>query len=64
MLNLTILTSHTESAIHFGFKFNSAYPTEFFEFKIELLDDQAKKIEFADGEKKVPALDLQINILQ
>ena len=58
------ITSHTESAIHFGFKFNSAYPTEFFEFKIELLDDQAKKIEFADGEKKVPALDLQINILQ
>ena len=58
------ITSNTESAIHFGFKFNSAYPTEFFEFKIELLDDQAKKIEFADREKKVPALDLQINILQ
>ena len=58
------ITANTESAIHFGFKFNSAYPTEFFEFKIELLDDQAKKIEFADGEKKVPALDLQINILK
>ena len=57
------ITANTESAIHFGFKFNSAYPTEFFEFKIELLDDQAKKIEFADGEKKVPALDHQINIL-
>ena len=56
-------TSNTETAIHFGFKFNSAYPTEFFEFKIEFLDDQAKKIKFAEGEKKVPALDLQINIL-
>ena len=58
------ITANTESAIHFGFKFNSGYPTEFFEFKIELLDDQAKKIEFADGEKKVPALDIQINILE
>ena len=57
------ITANTESTIHFGFKFNSAYPTKFFEFKIELLDDQAKKIEFADGKKKVPALDLQINIL-
>ena len=57
------ITSNTETAIHFGFKFNSAYPTEFFEFKIEFLDDKAKKIKFADGEKKVPALDLQINIL-
>ena len=28
------ITSNTETAIHFGFKFNSAYPTEFFEFKI------------------------------
>ena len=58
------ITSNTETAIHFGFKFNSAYPTEFFEFKIEFLDDKAKKIEFANGEKKVPALDLQINILK
>ena len=58
------ITSNTETAIHFGFKFNSAYPIEFFEFEIEFLDDKAKKIEFANGEKKVPALDLQINILK
>ena len=53
-----------ENAKHFGFKFKTSYPTEFLEFTCELLDDKAKKIEFQMGEEKVPALDIQIDILK
>ena len=56
--------SSIESATHFAFKFKTSFPTEIFEFKIELLDDQAKLIEFNDNENKVPTVDLQIDILK
>ena len=58
------ITSNIENAKHFAFKFNTAFPTEIFEFKIELLDDQAKRINFASGETNVPTLDIQIDILK
>ena len=58
------ISSNIESAAHFAFKFTTAFPTEIFEFKIELLDDQAKQIKFAASENKVPALDIQIDILK
>ena len=58
------INSTIESAIHFAFKFKTAFPTEIFEFKIELLDDQAKQIKFGNGEIKVPALDIQIDVLK
>ena len=58
------ISSAIENAIHFVFKFKTAFPTEIFEFKIELLDEQAKQITFASGETKVPALDIQIDILR
>ena len=53
-----------ESATHFAFKFTTGFPTEILEFKIELLGDKAKQIEFNDDENKVPAIDLQIDILK
>ena len=56
--------AHIESATHFAFKFETSFPTEILEFKVELLDDKAKQIEFKDGENKVPAIDLQIDILK
>ena len=58
------ISSNIESAAHFAFKITTAFPTEIFEFKIELLDDQAKQIKFAESENKVPALDIQIDILK
>ena len=58
------ITSNIENTKHFAFKFNTAFPTEIFEFKIELLDDQAKRINFTSGETKVPTLDIQIDILK
>ena len=58
------INSTIESAIHFAFKFKTAFPTEIFEFKIELLDDQVKQIKFGSGETKVPALDIQIDVLK
>ena len=56
--------AYIESATHFAFKFKTSFPTEILEFKVELLDDKAKQIEFNDGENKVPAVDLQIDILK
>ena len=58
------ISSTVQSVTHFAFKFKTAFPTEIFEFKIELLDDVAKKIEFSADETKVPALDIQIDILK
>ena len=58
------INSTIESAIHFAFKFKTAFPTEIFEFKIELLDDQVKQIKFGSGETKVPALGIQIDVLK
>ena len=58
------ISSTIESAIHFAFNFKTAFPTEIFEFKIELLDDQAKQITFRSEETKVPALHIQIYILK
>ena len=58
------ISSTVESATHFAFKFKTAFPTEIFEFKIELLDDQVKQIKFSADETKVPALDIQIDILK
>ena len=68
-VNAKIDDSHyMENAKHFGFKFKTSYPTNFLEFTCELLDDKAKKKkkkkEFQTGEEKVPALDLQIDILK
>ena len=64
-VNAEIDDSHyMENATHFGFSFKTSFPTEFLEFTCEFLDDQANKIEFADGEKKVPLIDLLINILK
>ena len=56
--------AHIESATHFAFKFKTNFPTEILEFKVELLDDKAKQIEFNDNENKVPAIDFQIDILK
>ena len=53
-----------ENATHFGFKFKTRSPTEILEFTCELLDGKAKKIEFEDGEKKIPVINLQIDILK
>ena len=47
-----------------GFKFKSSFPTEFLEFTCEFLDNKADQIKFADGENKVPIIDLQIDILK
>ena len=64
-VNAKIDDSHyMDTAKHFGFAFKTSFPTEFLEFTCEFLDDQAKKIEFADGEEKVPIIDLIINILR
>ena len=64
-VNAKIDDSHyMDTAKHFGFAFKTSFPTEFSEFICEFLDDQAKKIEFADGEEKVPIIDLIINILR
>ena len=64
-VNAKIDDSHyMETAKHFGFAFKTSFPTEFLEFTCEFLDDQAKKIEFADGEEKVPIIDLEINIIK
>ena len=52
------------NAKHFGFKFKSSFSTEFLEFACEFLDDKADQIKFADGENKVPIIDLQIDILK
>ena len=54
--------NYMQNARHFAFKFKTSFPTELFEFKCELLDNKAKKIEFNDGEDKVPIIDLQIDI--
>ena len=56
--------NYMQNARHFAFKFKTSFTTEFFEFRCELLDDKAKKIEFNDGEDKVPIIDLQIDILK
>ena len=53
-----------QNAKHFGFKFKSGFPTEFLEFTCEFLDDKADQIKFADGENKVPIIDLQTDILK
>ena len=55
---------YMKNATHFALKFKTRSPTEFLEFTCELLDDKAKKIEFEDGEEKVPIIDLQIDILK
>ena len=55
---------YMQNAKHFGFKFKSSFPTEFLEFTCEFLDDKADQIKFADGENKVPIIDLQIDILK
>ena len=49
---------------HFGFKFKTSFQTEFLEFTCEFLDDKANQIKFAETEKKVPIIDLQIDILK
>ena len=56
--------SSIESSNHFAFKFKTSFPTEILEFKIELLDDQAKQVGFNSSETKVPAVDIQIDILK
>ena len=59
-INAKIDDSHyMQNAKHFGFKFKSSFPTEFLEFTCEFLDDKADQIKFADGENKVPIIDLQ-----
>ena len=64
-VNAKIDDSHyMQTAKHFGFAFKTSFPTEFLEFTCEFLDDQAKKIVFADSEEKVPIIDLVINILK
>ena len=64
-VNAKIDDSHyMQNAKHFGFKFKSSFPTEFLEFTCEFLDDKADQIRFADGENKVPIIDLQIDILK
>ena len=55
---------YMQNAKHFGFKFKSSFPTEFLEFTCELLDDKTDQIKFADGENKVPIIDLQVDILK
>ena len=55
---------YMQNAIHFGLKFKSSFLTEFLEFTCEFLDDKADQIKFADGENKVPIIDLQIDILK
>ena len=55
---------YMQNAKHFGFKFKSSFPTEFLEITCEFLDDKADQIKFADGENKVPIIDLQIDILK
>ena len=64
-VNAKIDDSHyMETAKHFGFAFKTSFPTEFLEFTCDFLDDEAKKIEFADGEEKVPIIDLIINVYE
>ena len=63
-VNAKIDDSHyMETAEHFGFAFKTSFSTEFLEVTCDFLDDEAKKIEFADGEK-VPIIDLIINVLK
>ena len=58
-VNCKLDDSHyMENATLFAFKFKTRSPTEFLEFTYELLDHKAKKIEFEDGEEKVPIIDL------
>ena len=64
-VNAKIDDSHyMETAKHFGFSFKTSFPTEFLEFTCEFLDDKAEKIKYADGEEKVPIIDLSIDILK
>ena len=64
-VNAKIDDSHyMETAKHFGFSFETSFPTEFLEFTCDFLDDKAEKIKFADGEEKVPIIDLRIDILK
>ena len=56
--------NYIENATHFAFKFKTSFPTEILEFKVELLDDKAKQIEFNNGENKVPVIYLQLDILK
>ena len=64
-VNAKIDDSHyMETAKHFGFSFKTSFPTEFLEFTCDFLDDKAEKIKFADGEEKVPIIDLRIDILK
>ena len=64
-VNAKIDDSHyMQTAKPFGFAFKTSFPTEFLEFTCKFLDDQAKKTEFADGEEKVPIIDLEINIIK
>ena len=64
-VNAKIDDSHyMETVKHFGFGFKTSFPTEFLEFTCDFLDDKAEKIVFADGEEKVPIIDLIINILK
>ena len=57
-------SQYMQNAKHFGFKFKSSFPTEFLEFTCKFLDDKADQIKFADGENKVPIIDLQTDILK
>ena len=57
-------THYMQNAKHFGFNFKTRLPIEILEFTCELLDDKVEKIVFKMGEKKVPALDIQIDILK
>ena len=45
--------NYIENATHFAVKFKTSFSTEILEFKVELLDDKAKQIEFNDGKNKV-----------
>ena len=64
-VNAKIDDSHyMETAKHFGFSFKASFPTEFLEFTCDFLDNKAEKIQFADGEEKVPIIDLRIDILK
>ena len=64
-VNAKIDDSHyMETAKHFGFSFKTCFPTEFLEFTCDFLDDKDEKIKFADGEEKVPIIDLRIDKLK
>ena len=65
-VNAKIDDSHyMETAKHFvGFSFKTSFPTEILEFTCDFLDNKTEKIKFADGEEKVPIIDLRIDILK